>query len=124
MKILAELLIAIRALFIGVLFYSVFKSSGPWGSFWSFLLLLILAGIATNVRITPVGPYYQGVVWVPVMFVILLFAFLVASTTPPRRARIEKEMEEEPAVVALNVQEIIRQIKFSKRVFLTALLTI
>jgi hypothetical protein len=106
------------------LFYSVFKSSGPWGSFWSFLLLLILAGIAANVWITPVGPYYQDVAWVPVMFVILLFAFLVASTTPPRRARIEKEMEEEPAVVALNVQEIIRQIKISKRVFLTALLTI
>ena len=98
------LLIAIGALFIGVIFYYVFKSSGPWGSFWSFLLILILAGIAANAWITPVGPYYQGVTWFPVLFVILLFALLIAAATPPRRTRIEAEVEEpeEPAAVALG----------------------
>lgn len=97
-------LIAIGALFIGALFYFVFKSSGPWGSFWSFFLLLILVGIAANAWVTPVGPYYMGVTWAPVMFVILLFAFLIAAATPPRRTRIvtEAEAEEKPAVVALS----------------------
>jgi len=103
MEFLAMLLIAIGALFIGVIFYYVFKTSGPWGSFWSFLLILILAGIAADAWITPVGPYYQGVAWFPVLFVILLFALLIAAATPPRRTRIEPEVEpEEPAAIALG----------------------
>jgi len=103
MEFLAILFIAIGALIIGAIFYYLFRSSGPWGSFWSFLLILILAGIAANAWIAPVGPYYQGVTWFPVLFVILLFALLIAAATPPRRTRIESEIEkEEPEAIALG----------------------
>ncbi|HSH53060.1 MAG TPA: hypothetical protein VK982_15140 [Bacteroidales bacterium] len=103
MVFLSILFIAIGALLIGAIFYYLFRSSGPWGSFWSFLLILILAGIAANVWISPVGPYYQGVAWFPVLFVILLFALLIAAATPSRRTRIESEAERvEPEAVALG----------------------
>ncbi|MFP4025473.1 MAG: hypothetical protein ACLFVR_13195 [Thiohalospira sp.] len=104
MEFLAILFVAIGALIIGTIFYYVFRYPGPWGSLWSFLLILILAGIAANAWITPVGPYYQGVSWFPVLFVILLFAILIAAATPPpSRTRVESEIErEEPKVVVLG----------------------
>ena len=102
MVFLEFILIALAALLIGVLFYYVFRSTGPWGNLWSILLILILAGLAADAWITPVGPYYQGVSWFPVLFVILLFAFLIAATTPVRR-RNGDPVEEESSKVALGV---------------------
>ena len=75
----------IVAALVGVLFYYIFKKAGPWGTFWSFLLILILAGVAAAAWIPPVGPIYQDVAWIPVLFVILLFALLLAAATPGRR---------------------------------------
>ena len=43
----------IGAILIGSIFYYVFRVSGPWGSFWAFLLILILAGLAMAAWITP-----------------------------------------------------------------------
>ena len=72
MVFLEFILIALVAFLVGVLFYYVFKTTGPWGNLWSILLILFLAGIAADVWITPVGPDYQGVIWIPVLFVILI----------------------------------------------------
>ena len=67
-----EILFAIAAaILIGVLFYYVFKAAGPWGSFWTFLLILILAGLATAAWIQPFGPVIYDIVWVPILLVIL-----------------------------------------------------
>ncbi len=96
------ILIALAAFLVGVVFYYVFKSTGPWGNFWSVLLILILAGIAANAWITPIGPYYQGVAWFPVMFVILLFAFFMAASTPLHRGKIDP-VESESSKVAFGV---------------------
>lgn len=98
MEFIGILLIAVFALIVGSIFFYVFRSTGPWGSFWSFLLILILVGLAADAWITPVGPYYQGVSWIPVMFVILLFALFIAAATPVRRRpakSLEAEIEEE-----------------------------
>ena len=84
MTFLQILAIAIVAALVGVLFYYVFKTAGPWGRFWSFVLILILAGIAAAAWIPPLGPVYWDVSWVPVLIVILLFALFLAAATPPR----------------------------------------
>ncbi len=81
------LLVILAALVIGSLFYFLLKLSGPWGSFWSFILILILAGLAAAAWITPVGPIYYDIAWFPVLFTILLFAILMAAATPSRRER-------------------------------------
>ncbi len=94
MTFVEALLVIIAAVAIGSFFYFVFKSSGPWGTFWTFLLVLILAGLAAEAWITPFGPVYYGIAWIPTLFVLLLFAFLLAAATPtPREERIIEETE-------------------------------
>lgn len=72
----------ILALLVGSFFYYVFKYTGPWGSFWTFILVLILAGLAASIWIEPFGPALYNVAWAPILFVILLFALLLAAATP------------------------------------------
>lgn len=106
MTFLEILLTILIAVVIGILFYYIFRSRGPWGSFWSFLLILILAGLAAEAWIEPVGPVGWGVAWVPTIFVILLFALLLAAAAPPRPERRITEpvpdTEEEATVIALS----------------------
>jgi len=111
MTFLEILLTILTALLIGVLFYYVFKTTGPWGSLWTFLLILVIAGLASAAWIEPVGPVVYDVAWVPVLFVILLFALLLAAATPlyperTERAEIEagaEPPERENAAVALGM---------------------
>ncbi|MFW5886567.1 MAG: hypothetical protein ACOCUL_02305 [Bacteroidota bacterium] len=72
----------ISALLIGLLFYYIFKLTGPWGSFWTFFLILLIAGLATIPWVEPVGPTIYDIAWIPIIFVILLFAILMAAATP------------------------------------------
>ena len=72
------------ALLVGSFFYYVFKYTGPWGSFWTFILVLILAGFAASVWIEPFGPPLYNVAWAPILIVILLFALFLAAATPER----------------------------------------
>jgi hypothetical protein len=99
-----EILFAIiGAVLIGVLFYYIFKVSGPWGSFWSFLLILVLAGLAAAAWIPPIGPVFYDFAWLPTLFVILMFALLIAAATPSsRELETEPTPTEERAAIALG----------------------
>jgi hypothetical protein len=97
MAIVEIILTVLTAFFVGILFYYVFKSSGPWGTFWSFLVILILVGLASAAWITPVGPAIWGFAWLPTLLVILIAALLLAAATPtPHRRRRELNLEKEP----------------------------
>lgn len=110
MAFLEIILTILSALFIGLIFYYVFKSSGPWGTFWSFLLVLILAGLAAEAWITPAGPVIWGFAFVPTLLVLLIVALLLAAATPtPHRRRRELNLEgktepseEETAAIAVG----------------------
>ncbi len=78
------------AILVALVFYFVLKNTGPWGSFWTFLLILILAGFAAEVWIPPFGPIFRDIAWMPLIFVILLFAILLAAAAP---VRSEQETE-------------------------------
>lgn len=75
------------ALIIGAIFYYGFKSSGPWGTFWAFFLVLFfiiwIAALATD----PYGPVYWGIAWFDLFIIGLLFALLLAAATPTRADR-------------------------------------
>jgi len=70
------------ALFIGSIFYFGFKRTGPWGSLWSFLVVLFLGILLTSVWITPIGPIWYGAAWVDLLLFGLIFALLLAAATP------------------------------------------
>ncbi len=85
MTLLEVLLVIALAVLVGSIFYYIFKTTGPWGSFWAFILTLILAGIAAEAWIPDAGPVFYDVAWIPTLFVILLFGLLLAAASPPRR---------------------------------------
>jgi len=110
MYLFAEILISIVLAFVvGAFFYYLFKYSGPWGSFWTFIIILVLAGIAASAWIEPVGPVIYDVAWLPILAVVILFALLLAAASPPRqstkypeRENIPETTEEELPVLAIS----------------------
>lgn len=109
MEFLEIVITVLAAVVIGVLFYYIFRSRGPWGTLWSFLLILILVGLAAEGWVGPVGPVAWGVAWIPTLFVIILFALLLSAAAPPRRRprrplpeTEEEEIIEEEGVIALS----------------------
>ena len=86
MTFIGILLTITGALLIGIIFYYAFKLTGPWGTFWSFLAVVTLAGLAADVWLTPVGPVAWGIAWIPAIFVMLLIALLLAAATPINRS--------------------------------------
>ncbi|WP_127846323.1 hypothetical protein [Psychroflexus aestuariivivens] len=76
--------ILITAIFIGAIFFYGFKVRGPWGSFWPFLLIIIGGIWLASAISEPVGPVYWEVAWFDFLFIGLIFAFILAATTPSR----------------------------------------
>lgn len=81
-NIIAVILIA---LVIAALFYYGFNSRGPWGTFWTFLIVIGFGVLIAAVWARPIGPVWWGIAWFPLIFVGLLFALLLAAATPPGR---------------------------------------
>jgi len=82
---LLDLLIAfVLALLITGVLSAAFDNRGPWGLWWVFLLVLVLATWAGGLWITPFGPPLFGVSWLPMLFVGLIFALLLAAAVPAK----------------------------------------
>jgi peptidoglycan/LPS O-acetylase OafA/YrhL len=98
------------AFLVGGLFYYIFKYTGPWGSFWTFVTILVLAGIAASTWIQPAGPAMFNLPWLPVLFIILMFALLLAAAGPARKKSLDTnptpehtgKIENKPSVVAIS----------------------
>lgn len=93
------------AILISSLFFYAFNARGPWGSFWTFFLVILLIIWAASLWLRPVGPMFWGIAWIPLVFAGLLFALLLASlpsshnSDERRRKMIDKEMPVDQAEV-------------------------
>ncbi|MFW5871736.1 MAG: hypothetical protein ACOCUT_01380 [bacterium] len=84
--------------FIGILFAAIFtiifatilKKSGPWGSPLIFFIVVLLASYAISRWMLPVGPVVWGIYWIPLFWIALIVSLLLAAVTPPS-AGIEQE---------------------------------
>lgn len=76
---------------------------GPWGSSWTFFIVILLGVMAADLWIEPIGPYYKDVFWFPPLAVGLFLALLLAAATPRQRTRhkIELKTNEPPEDRAL-----------------------
>jgi hypothetical protein len=97
MTFLGVLFTIIIAFIVGALFYYIFKSTGPWGTFWSFMVILILAALAGSFWVNPVGPVFLNVAWIPVFFVVFVFALLMAAASPPAKNKKDAYAESRPS---------------------------
>lgn len=83
MTLFTVIIAIVIALFFSLIFSYVFKNRGPWSSLWTFFLILFLAVWAGGLWLAPVGPYWHEISIVPLIFIGLLFALLLAAATPP-----------------------------------------
>jgi NADH:ubiquinone oxidoreductase subunit 6 (subunit J) len=77
--IIAALLIA---LLVTIITSFVFKTKGPWGTRWSFFIILFLSLWAASLYVRNVGPAYYGVSWWPMLFVAVVLSALLISIIP------------------------------------------
>lgn len=93
---LMDLLIAFVIGFFLVLFFSaLFRESTPWGSFWLFLLFVVLVTWAGGVWIEPFGPTVYEVAWLPFLMIGIFITILLAATVPARPPATRREAIEE-----------------------------
>lgn len=108
----AEFIAAILiALFFTLLIRLAFKVRGPWGSFWSFALILLLGVWAASLWINPVGPVYFGVAWIPLFFVGLTLALVLAAATPTAQEQEAIAVEQGQSHPANDAESVSRQRK-------------
>ncbi|HYW97036.1 MAG TPA: hypothetical protein VE870_15690 [Bacteroidales bacterium] len=87
--ILSNVLFAfLLSIFLGSIFAFFLRIRGPWNKVWSFAFVLFLAIWAAGVWFTGVGPQVINVSWVPMVFVGILVALILAAMTPNYREEI------------------------------------
>jgi hypothetical protein len=92
------LYLVIIAFLITLFFRFLLQTAGPWGSFWAFFIIILLAVFAANIWVSPIGPYFfENVFWVPPLAAGLLIALLLAATTPSPKFRSETDMDKKEA---------------------------
>ena len=85
------------ALLITLFFSFVLRVRGPWGSFWTFFIILLFALLTADAWIQPIGPYFADVYWLPPLAVGLLIAFILAAAAPSPRTRSKIEQQQKMA---------------------------
>lgn len=87
--------IIVVALLITAVFSYGFRSRGPWGTFWTFFLVLLLGIWLVAIWIQPIGPVWYRIAWVDLLFVGLLFALLLAASTPTKGRSYRKPEQQQ-----------------------------
>jgi hypothetical protein len=70
------------ALFITAITALIFRKKGPWGTTWTFFLLLFLTLWAVSIYVRGVGPVYWGIAWLPLIIAGIILAVVLASVIP------------------------------------------
>jgi hypothetical protein len=108
MNALGLLYSASIALIITIFFAYALRIYGPWGNFWTFFLILLLAVLAANLWVRPIGPSFQGIYWIPPIAAGFLVASILAASTPSSKpfSRLNKNpkdyMERKANAMALG----------------------
>jgi hypothetical protein len=67
---------------------------GPWGSIWTFFLVLFLTLWTVSIYVAPIGPVYWGVAWIPVVLAgIIVTALLIAAMPHNEKGYNEREVD-------------------------------
>jgi hypothetical protein len=73
---------ALIALVLSVTAVFFLGKKGPWGSLWTFFLILFLAIWTVSIYMAPIGPMYWGIAWVPLTIAGLILTTLLIAAMP------------------------------------------
>jgi len=95
MNVLGIVYSASIAVLITLFFVYALKVRGPWGNLWTFFIVIMLAALAADLWLAPIGPNYREIYWIPPIITALLVASLLAASSPPRKPRNKIEQASE-----------------------------
>lgn len=81
----------LMALLFTAVFTWGFERRGPWSSVLVFFLIVFLAAWAGSLWLSPAGPAFLGIFWVPIVAVAFIFAVLLSAALPHRPPTQEVE---------------------------------
>ena len=91
---IADLFVALAfGFFIVWLVSFVFGTRGPWNSFLWFFLVVSLFSWAGGIWLVPFGPLWRGTNWLPIIFMGILVALLLAAASPRTSRKRVTEQE-------------------------------
>lgn len=84
----------IAVILLSVLLTLVFvfglKTKGPWGSSWTFFIVVILSMSMVSLWVPPAGPVWMGAAWIDLIVTGLLVSFVMSAVTPSRYSKTRK----------------------------------
>lgn len=73
---------ALIALVLTVVSVFFLRKRGPWGSIWTFFLVLFLALCTVAIYVAPIGPVYWGIAWIPITIAGIIITILLLAAMP------------------------------------------
>src|SRR4051794_38751366 len=67
---------------------------GPWGSLWTFFLVLFLTLCTVSIYIVPIGPIYWGIAWIPITIAGIIVTILLIAAMPHQIKMDAQEKED------------------------------
>jgi hypothetical protein len=79
---------ALIALILTVVSVFFLGKRGPWGSIWTFFLVLFLTLSTVAIYVAPIGPVYWGIAWIPITIAgVIITVLLIAAMPHPDNKR-------------------------------------
>lgn len=75
------------AVIITAIFSLAFKNTGPWGGFWVFFILMFFVSLGAGEWAAQRGPSAWGYYWAPGLLAAIIFALILAATSPGTHTR-------------------------------------
>lgn len=92
MSFVGIIYVLLLATILTLVFNYGFGVRGPWGSMWSFFLILFFSILAAYLWLRPMGPSWRDIYYYPPLGVGVLVALVLAAATPAQtNAKGEKE---------------------------------
>jgi hypothetical protein len=92
MSTLAIVIISLLiAAFFTLFFAFGFRNQSPYSGIWTYFIVLFLGIWVAAIWIRPIGPVFNGIPWVPLFFVGLIIALILAASIPPQHTRRKEE---------------------------------
>jgi len=81
MNLITIIAVLLTSLLFTVVFCSVLKCRGPWGSWWTFFTIVSLWLTAVSLWIPPAAPIWFGAPWIDLLMTGLLVSFVLSATS-------------------------------------------